>query len=64
MEDLEYLKDHATEIEFDGIDESDYPDYCDAFICSAVIDDRYLTDDELDMLNSDRGFVYNKLMGL
>jgi len=48
-------------IEFDGIDYSDYPDFCDAFICSADIDGREMTDDELDELNNDREFVSNAL---
>ena len=48
-------------IEFDGIDYSDYPDFCDAFICSADIDGREMTDDELDEINNDREFVSNAL---
>ena len=48
-------------IEFDGIDYSDYPDFCDAFICSADIDGREMTDDELDELNNNREFVSNAL---
>ena len=48
-------------IEFDDIDYSDYPDFCDAFICSADIDGREMTDDELDELNNDREFVSNAL---
>ena len=48
-------------IEFDGIDYNDYPDFCDAFICSADINGREMTDDELDELNNDREFVSNAL---
>ena len=50
------------DIDIDGIDHRDYPDYCDAFICSASYCGRDMTDDELDQLNDDRDFVYNKVM--
>jgi len=49
-------------IEFDGIDYSDYPDFCDAFICYAERNGEPLNDVELDKLNEDTDFVYNKLM--
>ena len=49
-------------IEFDGIDYSDAPDFCDAFISYARYEDRDLTETELDELNEDRDFVYEKLM--
>jgi len=49
-------------IEFDGIDYSDYPDFCDAFICYAERNGEPLNDTELDKLNEDTDFVYNKLM--
>jgi len=49
------------DIEFDSIDYNDYPDFCDTFICSAYVNGRKLTDDELDELNNDREFVYNAL---
>jgi hypothetical protein len=50
------------DLEFDGIDYSDYPDFCDAYIVSATYGDRDMTDDELDELNEDRDYVYEKLM--
>lgn len=40
------------------VDPADYPDLCDAFIESANYGDREMTDDELDVLNEDRDFVY------
>lgn len=40
-----------TELEFDGIDYKDYPDFCDAFLSSAYYIDRELTEDELDYIN-------------
>ena len=55
--------------ELDGIDTSDYPDFCDAFICNAnVIENgeiREASEDELDKLNEDsqlvHELVYNRL---
>jgi len=49
-------------IEFDDIDHSDCPDFCDAFISYAEINGRPMTDIELDRLNNDRDFVHGKLM--
>jgi hypothetical protein len=49
-------------IEFDGVDNSDYPDFCDAFICYAEDEEgEPLTEDELDLLNDDREFVHSTL---
>lgn len=46
-------------IEFDGIDHSDYPDFADAFVSYAEHPDGTpLTDDELDILNDDYGLVH------
>jgi len=45
-------------IEVDGIDTTDYPDFCDAFIASAYYDGKPMTDEQLDELNEDRDFVY------
>jgi len=44
-------------IEVDGIDTNDYPDFCDAFISSADYDGKAMTDAELDLLNEDYEFV-------
>jgi hypothetical protein len=41
------------DIEVGGVDPSDYPDFVDAYIVSATIGDRQLTDQELDWLNSE-----------
>ena len=49
-------------IEFDGIDHNDYPDYCDAFIESADYDGKEMTEQELNELNNDRVFVWEKLI--
>jgi len=45
-------------IEVDGIDFKDYPDFCDAYIASADYNGKPMTDDQLDELNEDRDFVY------
>lgn len=50
------------DLEFDGIEYSDYPDFCDAYVCSASYDGREMTDDELDALNADHEFIYNQLL--
>jgi hypothetical protein len=60
MSKLDYSK--IDMIEFDGIDPDDYPDFNDAYICYAEYDGREMTDEELDLLNDDHDFVYDKLM--
>lgn len=50
-------------IEFDQIDFEDYPDFCDAYIISADMDGKSMTEGELDLLNEERDFVHEKLMG-
>ena len=48
-----------SDVEVDGIDYSDYPDFCDAHICAAWwADGREFTDEELDALNEDSDYVY------
>lgn len=46
-------------IEIDGIDYNDSPDFVDAFIASANYEDgTELTEEDLEVLNEDRSFVY------
>ena len=45
-------------IELDGIDTKDYPDFCDAYIVSADYDGKPMTLEQLDELNEDTDFVY------
>ena len=59
---IEIDYEYVTDIEFDGIDHGDAPDYCDAFICSACYHDIEMNDELLDKLNEDSDFVYNKLL--
>jgi len=46
------------DIQLDGIDHRDAPDFCDAFIVSASYNGREMTQEELDILNEDSSFVY------
>ena len=54
-----------ADIEFEGINHNDSPDYVDAFISEASILDgkkwRDATDEELEEINNDPDFVHEKL---
>lgn len=50
------------DVDIDGIDTKDAPDFCDAYICSASYKGREMTQEELDVLNSDGDYVYNKVI--
>ena len=58
MKKLDYSK--ITDVEVDGIDYSDYPDFCDAYICGATYDGREMTEEEIEDLDS--GFVYDEVI--
>jgi hypothetical protein len=48
------------DFELDGIDTSDYPDFCDVFICSASYNGLEANDDQLEWINDNCGeFIYN-----
>lgn len=47
-------------IEIDGIDHRDAPDYVNAFISYAEYKGKPMTEKQLDRLNNDRDFVYEK----
>lgn len=51
----------VTDIEVDGIDFADYPDFCDAYIDKAKVNGRKATDNELDQL-SDSDLTYSEVM--
>jgi len=53
---MEYTK--IENVEVDGIDTNDYPDFCDAFIASADYDGKPMTYEQLDELNEDADFVH------
>jgi hypothetical protein len=52
-------------IQVEGIDTKDYPQFCDAFIASADKNGVPMTDEEIEELNQDGDFVhqavYNQL---
>ena len=49
------------DVEIDGIDTRDYPDFCDAFICRCKYNGREATDEELDEINEDRSYVLEQV---
>ena len=51
-----------SNIEFDSVDTSDYPDFCDAYICAAWYDGESASDEILAIINDDSGFVYDALI--
>ena len=56
-----------SEIELDGIDTSDYPKFCDAFLTFAVYNDegfrRPLTDEEIDEVNdTESEFIHEQVL--
>ena len=57
---MDYKK--IDNIELDGIDTRDYPDFCDAFIASAEYNGVPMTEEQLDELNEDGQFVYERVM--
>ena len=52
---------NITNIEFDGIDHSDYPDYCDAYIKSFNYNGIEATESQLEEINNESTFVHEKL---
>jgi hypothetical protein len=52
----------VTNVEVDGIDTRDYPDFVDAYISYAEYEDGTpLTDMELEMLSEDPDFLYEMI---
>jgi hypothetical protein len=56
---LDYSK--ISNVQVDGIDHNDSPDYCDAYIDSADYEGREMTEEELKILNEDSDFVYQSV---
>ena len=52
---------NITNVEFGGIDMSDYPKFCDAYIESAEINGVPATDAELDIMQNDGEIFYDLL---
>ncbi len=61
---LDYKLDYSKidNIDIDGIDYKDYPDFCDAFICSADYDGKPMTSEQLDSINDDDSYRYEAVM--
>ena len=57
---MEYKK--IDNIEIDGINTKDYPDFCDAYISSADYDGVPMTDKQLDEINEDGDFQHECIM--
>lgn len=51
-----------ADVEVDGVNTRDYPDFCDAFIASATYDGREMTEEELEVLNEDGAYVYERVI--
>jgi len=53
----------VVDVEVDGADSRDYPDFCDAYFSHAVFEDTLeeLTDDELEELTELYGDVVNEM---
>ena len=52
-------------IELDGVDKTDHPDYANAYITRADYKGREMTEEELDCLNDEYGeFVHEKVLNL
>ncbi len=52
----------VEDIEFDGIDHTDFPRFCDAYICDGIIDDKHLTEEEMDwIMENERDWFYEQL---
>ena len=53
---------HITDVEIDGIDYNDYPDFCDAFLAAATYNNKPLTQDEMDTIQQENpDWFYSKI---
>ena len=50
------------DIEVDGVDTRDYPDFCDAYISDATYDGEPISNELLEQLNYDTSFVYDQVI--
>ena len=56
-----YSKKELSNVEFEGIDHGDAPDYCDSYIVRAVYKGLDLTEEELEELNEDDDLKFQLL---
>jgi len=57
---LDYSK--ISNVTVEGLDYSDTPDFCDAYIASADYDGEPMTEEMLDILNDVGDFVYGQVI--
>jgi len=57
---LDYSK--IENVDLDGVNINDYPDFCDAYVASATYDGRDMTDDELDEINENSEYIRELVM--
>lgn len=57
---LNYSK--ISNVQVDGINTQDYPDFCDAFICAADYKGEPMNEEELEWINTDPDFVYDSTL--
>jgi len=57
---MDYKK--ISNVTVGGIDYSDYPDFCDAYIESADYNGVAMDEEQLDKLNEDKYFVHDCLL--
>ena len=55
---IEFEYQDISGVEIEGIDYSDAPDFCDAYISSAYYKGEPMTEEELEVLNQDYEFVF------
>ena len=51
-----------SDVEVDGVNTKDYPDFVDAFISSATYDGRDMSEEELEELNENSAYVLQCVM--
>jgi hypothetical protein len=53
----------VVDVEVDGVDTRDYPDFCDAYFSYAVFEDttEVLTDEELELLTENNSEILNEM---
>jgi hypothetical protein len=56
---IDYSK--ISNVKIAGVDKSDYPDFCDAYIEFCFIDGVEATDAELELINKDHIFVHQQV---
>ena len=61
---MKFLNRTIVDVEVEDIEESDYPDFCDAWISAARWDDTGtpLSEPELEELNDNKDLVYDAVM--